>query len=150
MSKKCQNNLKIGKNVKNFLRGHFRKNLPTAAALGLPKTNFLPAAPAQNCCPTFPLRHKIKKWPKMSSKSIENWPKMSFSSKSTGCIWKGVICSQKKNKILALWGAKCKKVSSWQKELTPILWNGRIAQSGVSSEISQGRFFGTKVLFDIW
>ena len=38
----------------------FEKNLPTAAALSLPYTNFLPSAPAQKCCLISPLRQKMK------------------------------------------------------------------------------------------
>ena len=45
-----------------FLRGQFlEKKLPTATALSLPSTIFLPSAPAQKCCPISPLRKKIQK-----------------------------------------------------------------------------------------
>ena len=44
---------------KNFLRGHFFKVLPTAAALSLPYTDFLPSAPTQKFCRISPLRKKF-------------------------------------------------------------------------------------------
>ena len=47
--------------VENSLEDNFWKNLPTAAALSLPSTIFLPYAPAQKFCPIFPLKEKIQK-----------------------------------------------------------------------------------------
>ena len=44
---------------KNSLEDTFLKNLPSAAALSLPSTNYLPSAPAQKGCPIFPLRQKL-------------------------------------------------------------------------------------------
>ena len=46
--------------VKYFVEDNFFKNLPTAAALNLPYTKFLPSAPAPNFCPISPLGKKIK------------------------------------------------------------------------------------------
>ena len=49
-----------GFTMKLFLkRLFFWKNLPTAAALSLPSSIFLPKAPAQNCCPIAPLKRKM-------------------------------------------------------------------------------------------
>ena len=49
--------IKIKNFVENSLEDTFLKILPTAAALSLPCTNFLPSAPALKVCPISPLRN---------------------------------------------------------------------------------------------